>query len=67
MRRSERHETQDLFSDVWLYGVWPTRIADTVSGLELSAALFERDGDSAKAEQIRKGIKAFEGRDSGLW
>lgn len=65
MRRSQRSQCDPIRG--FLYDTWPTKTADTASGLELSAALFERDGDPAKAEQIRKGIKAFEGRDSGLW
>ena len=62
MRRSERYKTQDMFSGAWLYDTWPTRTKDTAEGLRLAADLFERDGQPDKAEQVRKGIRAFEGR-----
>lgn len=62
MRRSERHSHPPKWSEQSLYDVWPTQIPDTVSGLLLTASLFEQRGDHAKAAQVRKGIKAFEGR-----
>lgn len=63
MRRSERTgQPVEGWYEYALYDVWPSKIADTVSGLLFSAALFERDGDHEKAAQIRAGLKAFEGR-----
>lgn len=45
-----------------LYDVWPTKTQDTIEGLELTAELLEKSGQHDKAEQVRKGIRAFEGR-----
>lgn len=67
MRRSERSYPQDAdWYDRRLYDSWPTKVADTRDGILASADLFDQIGDHKKAEQVRKGAKAFEGRPAWL-
>ena len=62
MRRSARYSPGSGPWGEFLYDTWPTKREDTREGLLLAADRFERQGDVDKAEQIRKGAKAFEGR-----
>lgn len=51
-----------LWQETVLYDPWPTKVADTVDGLAQAADQYEARGEVELARNIRKGLKAFEGR-----